>query len=99
MGEQHRGLGRKIGLGLAGGAVWLWLCGCGPSALERDYGRSVRNNIAQQVINPQAGLAATPTAGLDPQAGQNVLERYDKSFKEKELAPTMMPTLTTGTGK
>lgn len=95
MGEQHRGLGRKIGLGLAGGAVWLWLCGCGPSALERDYGRSVRNNIAQQVINPQAGLAPTPTPGLDPQAGHNVLERYDKSFKEKETTPAVIPTVTT----
>lgn len=98
MGGRRCGIGREIGLGLAVGVVWLGLCGCGPSALEMDFGRSVRNNIAQQVINPQAGLAPTPTVGLDPQAGHNALERYDKSFKEKEIAPTAIPTLTT-TGK
>ncbi|MDP3183391.1 MAG: hypothetical protein Q8M54_11325 [Desulfobaccales bacterium] len=95
MGGQRRGIERKIGMGLAVGVVWLGLCGCGPSALEMDYGRSVRNNIAQQVINPQAGLAPTPTVGLDPQAGHNVLERYDKSFKEKETTPAAIPTVTT----
>jgi len=82
-----------LGLGL----VWLW--GCGPSALEMDYGRSVRNNIAQQLVNPQAGVEPTLTTGLDPKAGVNVLERYDKSFKEKETPPTAMPTMTTTLGQ
>jgi hypothetical protein len=43
------------------GAALLCLAGCyPPSALELDYGNSVRNNVAQQVANPQAGLNPVP---------------------------------------
>ena len=48
-----------------------------------DYGNSVRNNVAQQVVNPQAGFNPKPAVGLSPQAAANVMERYDKSFKEE----------------
>ena len=64
----------KIILCLAG---VLWLAGCGnwnwypPSALDQDYGNSVHNNLAQSVLNPRAGLDATPAAGLGPTAAQN----------------------------
>ena len=68
-------------LALLGGAL-LMLAGCyPPSALEMDYGNSVRNNIAQQVVNPQAGFNPKPAVGLPPQASANAMERYDKSFK------------------
>ena len=49
-----------------------------------DYGNSVRNNIAQQVVNPQAGFNPKPAVGLSPQAAANELERYDKTFKGEE---------------
>jgi hypothetical protein len=64
------------------GVALLWLTGCyPPSALELDYGNSVHNNIAQQVVNPQAGLNPTPAVGLPPQAAVNEMESYEKSFK------------------
>ena len=64
------------------GVALLMLAGCyPPSALEMDYGNSVRNNIAQQVVNPQAGFNPKPAVGLPPQASANAMERYDKSFK------------------
>ena len=44
---------------------------------------SVRNNIAQQVVNPRAGFNPKPAVGLPPQAAVNEMERYDKSFKEE----------------
>lgn len=93
MTEPRRSLKSKRWLAL--GLVLGWLGGCAPSALEMDYGRSVRNNIAQQLVNPKAGLEPTPTMGLDPRAGQNVMERYDKSFKEKEPPTPVMLPLTT----
>jgi hypothetical protein len=69
--------------GLALGVVLLGLAGCfPPSALEMDYGNSVRNNIAQQVVNPRAGFDTKPAAGLSPRAAEGEMERYDKSFKE-----------------
>ena len=49
-------------MGLALGVALLGLAGCyPPSALEMDYGNSVRNNIAQQVVNPARRLQ--PEAG------------------------------------
>ena len=70
---------------LALGLALVWLAGCyPPSALEMDYGNSVHNNIAQQVVNPQAGFQAKPAVGLPPQAAVNEKERYDKTFKEEQ---------------
>jgi hypothetical protein len=70
---------------LALGLMLLWLAGCcPPSALERDFGNSVRNNIAQQVVNPRAGLNTTPPVGLTPEAAANEMTNYNKSFTSKE---------------
>ena len=59
---------RRLALGVA----LLGLAGCyPPSALEMDYGNAVRNNIAQQVVNPPAGFNPKPAVGLSPQAAAN----------------------------
>ena len=63
----------------------MWGC-CPPNALEQDYGRSVRNNLAQQLVNPQAGFDLRPAVGLPPKAGVYEMDRYDKSFKKEEQA-------------
>jgi hypothetical protein len=74
-----------LALGLALGVVALGLSGCvKPSALEQDFGRSVANNTAQQVLNPRAGQDLTPATGYPPKVGTKVLERYEKSFEEKK---------------
>ena len=83
---------RRLALGVA----LLGLAGCyPPSAMEMDYGNSVRNNIAQQVVNPRAGYNPKPAVGLSPQAAANEMERYDESFKkerklEKQLETTIV---------
>ena len=75
----------KFMMGLTLGVALLGLAGCyPPSALEMDYGNSVRNNIAQQVVNPRAGFNPKPAVGLSPQAAYNEQEKYDKSFKAEE---------------
>jgi hypothetical protein len=72
---------RRLALGLA----LLGLAGCyPPSALEMDYGNSVRNNVAQQVVNPKAGFEPKPGLGLPPQAAYNTQEKYDKTFKAED---------------
>ncbi len=72
---------KRLALGLA----LLVLAGCyPPSALEMDYGNSVRSNVAQQVVNPNAGFNPKPAVGLPPQAAAGEMEKYDKSFKAEE---------------
>jgi hypothetical protein len=74
----------RLALGLAVLGL-LGLTGCyPPSALEMDYGNAVRNNIAQQVVNPAAGFNPKPAVGLPPQAAAGEMEKYDKSFKAEE---------------
>ncbi len=77
-------------------ALSLGPAGCaGPDALERDFGNSVANNIAQQVVNPQAGMTVNaPSVGLPPQASANNMEKYDKSFKGEEKGATALKMIT-----
>ena len=80
---------------LALAAALLGLVGCfPPSALEMDYGNSVHNNIAQQVVNPKAGFEEKPAVGLPPQAARNTMEQYDKSFKGQEKKSLEMKLMT-----
>ena len=76
------------------GVALLMLAGCyPPSALEMDYGNSVRNNVAQQVVNPRAGFNPKPAVGLPPQAAANEMEKYDKTFKGEDKKALEMKLL------
>jgi hypothetical protein len=77
------------------GLALTWMAGCyPPSALELDYGNSVRNNIAQQVVNPQAALNPVPAVGLSPQAAAEEMKSYDKSFAPEEQKTKSQPLKT-----
>jgi hypothetical protein len=88
---------RRLAMGLA----LLWLAGCyPPSAVDQNWGNSVRNNLAQQVLNPQAGLNPAPPVGLPPQAAVNEMENYDKSFSpESQKAPQLIYGTTSSGGQ
>jgi hypothetical protein len=58
--------------------------------VDQDWGNSVRNNIAQQVLNPQAGLNPTPPVGLPPQAAVNEMESYNKRFTAESQKATQL---------
>jgi hypothetical protein len=60
------------------------LYGCAPTTLEQDYGRSVQNNVAQQVLHPEAGKDLTVTVGQSPKAAASAMDKYDKSFRAEE---------------
>lgn len=80
--------------GLLAAALLLTAAACAPTTLEQDYGRSMHNNIAQQLVNPRAGLDATPAVGLAPTAAANEMERYNKSFKGEDKKPLEMKLTT-----
>jgi hypothetical protein len=101
MHTQDRGASKTKGW-LVLGLALLWLAGCyPPSALEMDYGNSVRNNIAQTVLNPQAGLNPTPPVGLPPQAAVNEMNSYNNSFtaaEQQKASQSMQTQVTTSSG-
>lgn len=77
---------------IAAGGVLSALAGCVATSpnLDRQFGTSIRILNAQQTMDPNA--SANPrTGGLDGQAAQDVVERYQKSYK----APTPQPNVFT----
>lgn len=74
----------RLLIGICFVCILLSLSGCcGPTALERDYGKSWAYNQAVQLANPEAGKESTPATGLTPKAGENIMKTYDKSFSGK----------------
>ncbi|MFZ5449659.1 MAG: hypothetical protein ACOZFS_13585 [Thermodesulfobacteriota bacterium] len=91
---------RKLRISLALGVALLWLAGCyPPSALDLDYGNSVHGNIAQQVLNPQAGLNPTPAVGLSPTAAANEMDRYNKSFEAEKVEKRTLQSIIQSSGQ
>jgi hypothetical protein len=84
-----------LGLVLAG---WLLagLLGCCGQNTKRDYGNSVSNNIASQIVDPTAGQTVYVSRGQSPEAAVNAYEKYNKSFKPGEKPQALK--LTTGEG-
>jgi hypothetical protein len=65
-----------------------------PSRLERDYGKSVKQFRANQVLNPEAGKNLDPVTGLDGDVAQITIEKYQESFKSSQEVP--QPLVQTG---
>ncbi len=88
-----------LALGLVGWllAGLLGCCGklfsCGKHT-KRDYGRSVTHNIANQLVNPEAGKDVQVSRGQTPEAAVNAYGKYNKSFQAEEQKPLLK--LTTG---
>jgi hypothetical protein len=75
------------------------MAGCGwvpppRNALEEDYGMSVANNKARQIVNPRAALQVEATVGQPPRAAANNMEAYDKSFLPSERKGTTLKLTT-----
>jgi hypothetical protein len=73
------------------------LCACAPTTplLDKQFGDSVRQTRAQQIMNPQAGGDA-PVNGVDGVVARESIGRYRSSFREPIPVPSQM---TSGTGR
>lgn len=56
-------------------------CSTPSPRVDAQFGSAVRQNIAAQTINPNAGKNADQVAGVDGTAGVSAMERYHDSFK------------------
>ena len=52
------------------------------SLLERNWGRSLESMRYMQMVDPDAGKNRDPVEGLDGNASENTVNKYQKSFKE-----------------
>ncbi len=73
------------------------LCACVPTTPQWDkqFGDSVRQTQAQQIMYPKAGGDA-PVNGVDGAVARESIGRYRSSFREPLPAPA---SLMTGTGR
>lgn len=76
-------------------AATLTLAGCASNTpnLDAHFGQAVLAARAQQTINPQASLSATPTYGVDGRAAREATLRYYDSFK---TPPPTFPVINIG---
>ena len=63
----------------------MLLCGCGTAPpFDRQFGASVRANVAAQVLDPAATANTDPAFGMEGGAAAIAHGRYQESFKEPE---------------
>ena len=63
---------------------------CGPETLsQRNWGKSYETATYNQMLNPDADKIKTSVGGMDGQAAMNSMQKYRKSFKEKEVKQTV----------
>ena len=54
------------------------------SLLERNWGRSFESMRYMQMVDPEAGKNLDPVLGLDGNASNHNVDKYQKSFKDTE---------------
>jgi len=63
----------------------MLLCGCSTTPrFNKNFGTSVRANVAAQVLDPAAAANTNTAAGMEGGAAAIAHGRYQESFKEPE---------------
>lgn len=85
--------------GLIAASIGL-LCACAETtpAWDAAFGTSVKMATAQQTLNPDASRNDAPVNGLDGRSAREAINRYQKSFVEKEPQPNVF-TIGVSSGK
>jgi len=72
---------RKLSLTIIA-AMALLALGCAPTRTQMDFGTSYQLAKFNQIQNPQAEKDLKPVVGMDGQAAQNAVEKYQQDFKK-----------------
>jgi hypothetical protein len=82
---------------LAAMKLWLIIPVCLLSAcaqttphMDATFGDAVKFAVSQQTLNPDASRNDNPVSGMDGRSAREVIERYQKSFKEPEPPPPVI---------
>jgi hypothetical protein len=74
--------------------IFLISACAGPTRLDKDYGRSVKQAWINQTLDPEAEKNLEPVTGLEGKAAQSSIEKYRKTFEQSRDAP--QPLIQTG---
>ena len=80
------------------GLVLLQGCSTAPR-FEKNFGVSVRANLAAQTVDPRGAGNANPASGIDGPAARAAHERYQRSFAQPESAAAAPMLNTLGSGQ
>ena len=80
------------------GVVLLQGCSTAPR-FEKNFGASVRANLAAQTVDPRGAANANPASGIDGPAARAAHERYQRSFTQPESAAAAPMLNTLGSGQ
>ena len=53
-----------------------------PSRVDKNYGKSVKQALVNQILDPEAERNLEPVTGLDGKAGQASIGKYRKTFEQ-----------------
>jgi len=69
-------------------AALLLIGGCSTAPrFEKNFGATVRANLAAQTIAPQNAANVNPAHGIDGPAARAAQERYQRSFTQPQSEP------------
>lgn len=75
-------------------AALVLLQGCSSAPrFEKNFGNTVRANLAAQTIDPRGAANTNPAMGIDGAAARAAHERYQRSFVQPDSAKSMLNTL------
>ena len=80
-------------MGLLGIIIAFSGCSEAPSKVGANYGESVRQAKASQILNPDAGEDLKPCEGLDGKAAETVMDMYREGFTKEEKKKSIISIL------
>ncbi len=61
--------------------IFLISACAGPTRVEKNYGKSYKQALANQILDPEAEKNLEPVTGFDGKASQITVEKYRKGFE------------------
>ena len=71
-------------------SIFLISACAGPTRLDKNYGRSVKQARINQILDPEAERNLEPVTGLDGKAAQIGIEKYRRGFEPAREIPQPM---------
>lgn len=81
-------MSKHIVIIVMGAIAAIWVVGCAPSALEKNWGRSYESARYNQILNPEAGKNLDPVEGLEGPAAERIIKDHFSGKTPKQQTPT-----------